>query len=342
MKYQELIKKIEDQAKTFKSRAVIGYSDMKRHDLIKPDEQKCMWIAHKQLGWSFIKVGSVFSRDRRTIKKAVEGYKIIEKTTPQKPYEDTPHKRKMKELAKALAEKISLPSIWDKDLWRDLPLEFQPGKYSLSICVVEIGKDDQIKVKYCDIRAGVAAPHLIKGLYTHLSTSGLPKFAGLMGDKGRLDNWVGAVEQYSEALTTFLKVITDEVKGYRAKVDFHDEVKPGLTKWFILTAWNDILKKASGYSWIDNSWYHPPELSTPSNLWPVKCGSYIIGIAKSKKTHKTYVNWHKKLRVNDAKHQSAKDIHAKSQTMSNVSQDIRQQLQEFSDMQRLPGHCELC
>ena len=49
-----------------------------------------------------------------------------------------------------------------------------------------------------------------------------------------------------------------------------------------------------------------------------------------------------KIRVKYAEHQSAKDIYAESQEMSNIAQDIRQRLQEFSDMQRLPGYCELC
>jgi len=260
----------------------------------------------------------------------------------QKPYEETPHKQKMRELAEKLAAGMSLPSAMMKDLWRDLPVDFQPGKYSLPIGAVEIDEDKQIKVNYYDVSANFAAPHLAEGLYSHLSTSGLPKFAELVGDKGKLDNWVGAVGQYSEALMTFLKVIADEVKGYRAKVTFHDEAKPSLTKWFIVIAWNDALQKAGGYFWIDNSWYKPPENIPNTSLWKLNCGAYAIGIAKSKKTLKTYENWHMKLRVKYAEHQSAKDIHAKSQELSNIAQDIRQRLQEFSDMERLPGHCELC
>ena len=260
----------------------------------------------------------------------------------QEPYEETPRKQKMRELAKALAGGISLPSLWDKDLWRDLPLEFQSGKYSLSVGVVEIDKDKQIKVNYYDIGAGNAVPHLVKGLYSHLSTSGLSKFTELVGDKGKLDNLVDEAGQYSQALLKFLKLITDEVKEYRAKVFFHDEANPGLTRWFIVIAWNDALQKAGGYSWIDDSWYHPPESIPDASLWQLRCGGYGIAIARSKKRLKTYENWHKKLRVKYANHQSAKDIVAKSQELSNIAQDIRQRLQEFSDMQRLPGHCELC
>jgi site-specific recombinase XerD len=260
----------------------------------------------------------------------------------QEPYEETPHERKMRELAKALAGRISLPSPWDKDLWRDLPVEFQPGKYYLPVGAVEIGEDKQIKVNYYDIGAGIAEPHLVKGLLSHLSTSGSSKFMELVGGKGKLDDWVGAVGQYSEAVLKFLMLITDEVKGYRAKVFSHDEAKPGLAKSFIATAWKDAILKATGYSWITDSWYKPHESIPGTNLWQLRCGAYIIGIAESKKTLKTYENWHKKLRVKYAKNKLAQDIAAKYQKLNDTAQDIGQRLQEFSDMRRLPGHCELC
>jgi hypothetical protein len=246
-------------------------------------------------------------------KKAV----VIKKKT----YEETAHKREMRELAKALAGKISLPSVWDKDLWRDLPVEFQPGKYSLPLGEVEIDKGEQIKVTYHDPSTGFAEPHLVKGLYSHLSTSGLPKFAELVDDKGKLEDWVSEVGQYSEALLALLKLITDEVKGFRAKVYFHDEAKPGLRRWFIISAWNDTIQKASDYSWINDSWYHPPEPTLVAGLWHQRCGGDSIGFARSKRTLKTYVKWHKKLRAKYAEDQSAKDIYTKRQEMSDIAQD---------------------
>ena len=263
-----------------------------------------------------------------------------EALTEQEPYDETPHKQKMRELAGALAEGIHLPSPWNKDLWRDLPVEFKPGKYSLPIGLVEIDEDKQIKVEYYDVGAGIAEPHLVKGLYSHLSTSGLPRFVELVGDKGKLNNFVSEAGQYSQALLMFLKQIVDEVRCYRARVSFYDEVKPGLTKWFVITAWNDAIQKAGGYSWIDNSWYRPHESIPGTNLSQLRCGAYSIGIARSRRTLKTYENWHKKLRANYVA--PAKDIHAKSQELDEIAQDRRQRLQEFSDIERLPGHCELC
>jgi hypothetical protein len=71
-KTDALIKKIEDHAKIFKSRAIKSPTDYKRHDLIERDEQKYMIMARAELGWSFAKIGSVFNRDPRTVVKKVQ------------------------------------------------------------------------------------------------------------------------------------------------------------------------------------------------------------------------------------------------------------------------------
>jgi len=75
VKADRLIKKIEEQAKKFKLRAQKGRGDEKRHDAVRPDEQKSMWTAHHELGWSFAKIGSIFNRDPRTVQKAIAIYK---------------------------------------------------------------------------------------------------------------------------------------------------------------------------------------------------------------------------------------------------------------------------
>ena len=265
-----------------------------------------------------------------------------EAVTRHKTYHEPPHKQQIREVAKAIAEGIRLPSPWDRELWRDLPVEFQPGKYYLPIGAVEIKEDRQLKVKYYDIGAGMAAPHLVKGLFSHLSTSGSSKFTELVGDKGNLTGLVFKAGQYSQALLRLLKLITDEVIGYRIKVDFHNEGKPGLTKWFIISAWNDAIQKAGGHSWIDNSWYKPYESIPVTNYWQLRGGGAIIGVAKSERTLKIYETWHKKLILKYATDPLAKDISLKDQELIRISQDIRQRLKEFSDMQQVPGHCELC
>ena len=74
MKEDRLVRKIEERAKKFKLRAQKGRGDEKRHDAVRPDEQKWMWTAHHELGWSFAKIGSIFNRDPRTAQKAISTY----------------------------------------------------------------------------------------------------------------------------------------------------------------------------------------------------------------------------------------------------------------------------
>lgn len=262
----------------------------------------------------------------------------------QPPYAETPHRQKMRELAKALAERISLSYHLDSEVLYDMRVDFRPGKYSLSLGLVEIDETDgdkQIKVTCHDVAAGIAEPYLVKGLYSHLVTSGLPRLAELVGDKGKLTYWVCEVGQYSQALLKFLKLIADEAKEYKTKVYNVDEAKPGLTEWFIMMAWNDALQRAHGRTWIDDSWYKLPESIPGTNLWTLKCGSYGIGIARSKRTLAKYEKWHKKLRADHDNDPMAKDIVAKAQALNSVAQDIRQRFQEFSDMEHIPGHCDL-
>jgi len=83
VKEQRVIRKIEDQASKFKQRSLRSPSDGKRHDRIQKDEQRWMWKAYSELGWSFAKIGSTFDRDRRATKEAVESYKPVGQQTPE-------------------------------------------------------------------------------------------------------------------------------------------------------------------------------------------------------------------------------------------------------------------
>lgn len=281
-------------------------------------------------------------RDYEDIRDFAKRYSPRDGTSEQEPYEETLHKQKMRKLAKALAREISIPTPWDKDLWRDLPVEFKAGEYSLSIGKVKIRHDRKIKLKYHDIGAGVAAPHLVRGLYSHLGTSGLPKFTELVSDNGKLNSLVREIERYSQALLAFLKLILDDVTEYRVKTNFHDEAETGVTRWFIITVWHCVLWSALGNSEIDDSLYGPPESVPGTSLWQVRWGGSVIGIARGKKTLRMYESMHKKLRDTHTENPLVRKIAARYKRLNQSAQDIRQRLEEFSDMQRLPGHCQLC
>jgi integrase len=255
---------------------------------------------------------------------------------------ETAHRAQMRELAGTMAEGIRFPSPWDKGLLRDLPIEFRPGKYYLPIGTVEIKENGKVKVKYPNPGAGIAARHLVDGLFDHLGTSGSPKFAELVGDQSKFSDLTEKFEKYATALINLLKLITAEVKELNTNVNFNDEIVPGLTRWFIITIWEDVISNAGGNSWISDSWYKAPKSIPGISLLKLDCGAYTLGMARDEKTLKMFENWHKKLRNKFAKHKSAKEIHAKDQGIIELAQQIRERLQRFSDVEYLPGTCDLC
>lgn len=75
MDKEKLAENIFTQARGFKKRANKSVKDQKRHDLLMRDEKRAMHDAYSILGWSWAKIGSVFDRDPRSVKKFVENYK---------------------------------------------------------------------------------------------------------------------------------------------------------------------------------------------------------------------------------------------------------------------------
>ena len=126
----------------------------------------------------------------------------------------------MREMAGELAKRIGIPSLSDKNLWRDLPVEFKPGKYYLPIGMVEIDRDKQVKVTYPDLAAGIAEPYLVTALLSHLNTSGIAELSGFIGDDGKLQELKACFEIYSRLLMMYLKAIVDEVDGLQNEIAF--------------------------------------------------------------------------------------------------------------------------
>jgi hypothetical protein len=107
MKEQRLGKKIESQSTKFKQRALKSPRDRKRHDRIEHDEQRCMQTAHKELGWSFAKIASVFDRDPRAVKKTVQSYEPRQ-VPDQKPQKQLDRAAQLKEHFSDLAKSAKI------------------------------------------------------------------------------------------------------------------------------------------------------------------------------------------------------------------------------------------
>jgi hypothetical protein len=254
---------------------------------------------------------------------------------------DQSHQEKIREVVRTIGRGMSVPSCMDKDLWRDLPIEFEPGTYHLSIGTVEIDIKKEIKFKYPDRLSGVA-PHLTRGVLSHMRTSGIDRFTELVGESGYIANLSLLSGQYSEGLMSLLKIIADDIKATGENIEFHGEQKPGLTREFILTVWIDAIQVTQGHRWIRDSWYAAPQIVQGTDMLQQKCGAFIISFAKDQSIFDIYNVLHNSMRAKYAKNQIAKALAVQHRELGELVQNLRQRLEEFSDYQNIPGRCELC
>jgi hypothetical protein len=116
--------------------------------------------------------------------------------------------------------------------------------------------------------------------------------------------------------------------------------KHGPTRWFAITAWHDLIVKAQGHAWLDDSWYKPPEKIDDS--WMLRCGAYDIAYEEDLIGLNRLKDFHQRLRSD---RQLTKVAHGFEKTRTDLEGEttqLRGLLQEFADLERIPGRCELC
>jgi len=80
VKKEILEKKTEQQAADFRKRAGKRDPLKRRHDIIKKDEEKAMLGAFQKLGWSYARIGGLFDRDPRQVRRHLENMLQVEET----------------------------------------------------------------------------------------------------------------------------------------------------------------------------------------------------------------------------------------------------------------------
>jgi len=259
-----------------------------------------------------------------------------EAQTKQKPYEETDHKKKMRELAKELIGEISLPWIMGSFI-----AELKPGQLVYADPrghrqgpPIVIAENGEISVEL-SLEGRGEIGHLHKGLRSHLETGG---FSGVL-DKIR--DWRKGGGQYLKQCHDLLAVVMGEIQGGKAKIP-NDDVelnkKAGFKLSFPVTICGDAVATASGHPL---GFLYEPEALTNS-LWLLRYGAFGIYLAQTKKELERYQRMHKKLMAKYASEPAAKDIAELRQKLYNIRDQIYRQLQVFEDMECVPGHCELC
>ncbi len=251
---------------------------------------------------------------------------------------ETKHKAEVRQLARSLAERIALPSFTDKELWRQLPLS-RSGVYHLPLGTATVSSRLKVSVQYGTPFPPVA-PHLKKSLDDHFRSCGIERFSGFFGDSGSLSNWSVEVGQYSQSALSLLKQVVDKIRIQRPAVLGEEPNQPGLTKWFAVMAWHDILERALGRSWLNDSWYCSPE--RVGDLWLLKCGAYDISWAPTAQTLSEDRDYHKDVRSDRELMMVAQGIVEQHTRLEATAERLRGLMKEFGDLERVPGQCDLC
>jgi site-specific recombinase XerD len=251
----------------------------------------------------------------------------VPRTQPeQKPYTETPHRQQMRQLAKELINELSLP--WIKD---SFAVEFQPDQLELGKERFPFGKVTKGQIQPgLSIWGGEVTGFLHQALRNHLET------AGLASELSDMLSWYEGVTDNLKKCHELLKVIRKEVEDtYHTSIPIKDYGYPGFTMDFSILVGADAVQQASG-----SAHYHDfPYGYVGSNL---KFGGFIIYIGTSGEDLKPFEEFHKNLRAKCARWKQTKTIAKQRRDLNNMAIAISQQLEKFSALEHLPGHCELC
>lgn len=244
----------------------------------------------------------------------------------QGPYQETPHKKKMRELAGKLIGEISLPWIMDSFIVELKSGRFFPDRNGFLTSVAENGT---ISIEL-SIEGKGEIGHLYEGLRSHLKTGG---FSQVLDEIG---NWRQGVADNLVKCHRFFTLVKKKLeKSYSVSIPMKDKGQIGFTMWFPITTCGDAIEQARGVPYITDSWYKYEGLD-------LRCGAFLIYKGIPDEDLDVYKNAHVALRVKYAAHEQAREIAKQRGSIYQIEDKIRQQLQKFIDMEHLPGHCELC
>lgn len=256
----------------------------------------------------------------------------IKEQIEQKPYEETEHKRKMRELAGSLQGEISLPPIFDCFIVELKPRQFYPARRNFSI---NMGANEEIRIELSIDKGGDIDQIALK---SHLETGG---FSEVLEE---IANWKEEVQQYLKQCHGLLKIVMSEIENGKRKIPLEDKkLKPGFIIDFPKTICADAVQTARdhplGFEYKTGPEAHP----TYENMWLLRCGAYIIYRARSKKTLVRYQAMHKKLKNKYASEPIVVDIVEQQAKINQIQSHINQRLRVFTEKEHLPGYCsEFC
>jgi len=269
-----------------------------------------------------------YNRSSRQIQRYIAEVAAGEAGFKQKPYEETHHKQKMRELARKLMQEIKLLPILNS-FFIDLNVK-RYFRHELSLVINE-GQEITVKLP---IEEEENMTHLYKGLLSHLQTS---NFSKIVDD---IDTWKEKMANFLQNCNRLFTQVNKELEtNYHISIPVGDKGKQlGFTPGFTITICADAIEHARGAVYITDDWYRCEGVK-------LICGAYTIyrgSPEESDEKLKHYESVHKKMRVECAKRKLTKEITEQSDELNNITTRIKQELGKFADTERIPGHCALC
>lgn len=235
----------------------------------------------------------------------------------QKPYQETPHKQMIRELARQLQSTMQLPWIGDSFI-----PELKPGQVTLGRdgLLVRVTKDRIVEVPI----------NIEPNLRGHLLTGG---FLQVMDD---IELWKQGVSEYLLRCHKLLTAVRRRIEtAYRVSIPTKDSSQAGFLVYFPITICADAVEQARGGTHFK---YFPYRYEDPG----LRFGAFMIYRGMQNEDLKPFEELHKELRNSYAKWKKAKDIAKFISRLNQLDDDIVGKLRKFADMEHVRGHCDLC
>ncbi len=229
--------------------------------------------------------------------------------TEEKPYEETHHKQKMRELAGSLQREVGLPHV----------LDLFVGS-STFVAAVSIDQEEN---------------HLYQGLRRHLESGGFVKVLE------QIEDWKVYAKQYLGKCHDLFEMVKGKIPETEIKISRdEEEPKPGLIlDDFCGTVCADAVGRATG-SPIQLK-YKTERHFLNNELWVLKYGGYGIYLTLNTEELMKCQKMHENLIVECVSDPITLKMANLKELLTIIGLQISRHLQKFSDMEQIPGQCDL-
>jgi hypothetical protein len=124
-------------------------------------------------------------------------------------------------------------------------------------------------------------------------------------------------------------------KTFKTSIPTDYRGQHGFTLWFPITILADAVEQTQGSAHFRDFLYQ----TESSGL---RFGAWLIYQGAQDEDLKLYEDVHRELRSRCAAWKQTKRIAKQRQELYRTIAEIKERLGQFTDMERLPGHCELC